>query len=180
MLVLVSLFADNLHDPLLECTAAFYEEEGLRLINSLPIPQYLVHVENRLLEERERILAILNSERNDAHFSQQGGGLRKSLLGEMISRMEDSLIARHTSTILSGLPALLSLGQLTDLRRLYGLITRVRKLDAFRAQFSSFVKVRNCEHLACHFTLTSPYLVHLFRAHTHDSNFTPFRLLGQK
>jgi cullin-4 len=45
----------------LQATDALYTTEGRRLMQELEVPEYLAHVEKRLLEENERVLHYLDS-----------------------------------------------------------------------------------------------------------------------
>ncbi|WAR28751.1 CUL4A-like protein [Mya arenaria] len=83
----------------------------LRMLSDLQVPEYLHHVEKRLEEENERLLHYLD----------------QSTKKPVISLVEKQLLEQHISQMLQkGLNQLLSENRISDLTRIFNLLSRVK------------------------------------------------------
>lgn len=124
----VGLYATELHPLLLAETSAYYEAEASRALAALDVPAYLAHAEARLRGEWERVEACL-----DAPTS----------LRPLVALVESRLVTAAAGTLLErGCGAMLDGVRVRDLRRAYGLLARVGRLDELRRFFAGHARAR--------------------------------------
>jgi len=111
MLADLQIYQDAFEKKFLSATEKLYSAEGQKLINDLPVPGYLGHVEKRLKEENERLLHYLD----------------QSSKWQLIHTVEKQLLAQHLNSILNrGLDLLLEENRIEDLQLMYSLLGRVK------------------------------------------------------
>eukprot|EP00511_Aplanochytrium_stocchinoi_P004150 CAMPEP_0204841806 /NCGR_PEP_ID=MMETSP1346-20131115/43681_1 /ASSEMBLY_ACC=CAM_ASM_000771 /TAXON_ID=215587 /ORGANISM="Aplanochytrium stocchinoi, Strain GSBS06" /LENGTH=207 /DNA_ID=CAMNT_0051980219 /DNA_START=9 /DNA_END=628 /DNA_ORIENTATION=+ len=87
--------------------------------------EYMVHVENRLNEEMDRVSSYLDSSSSKA----------------LINTVERNMIKVHVNTLLEkSFDHLMDEDRKSDLKRMYGLFHRVGSLESMRNSFSVYVK----------------------------------------
>lgn len=127
MCMALKLYGSHMQPALYACTDEYFASEGLACMASMDVPEYLAHVERRLTEERDRVLAVMDA-----------GSLRA-----IIASAEESLVTRHRAAILEkGFNSLLDHRRSEVLRRLYGLMARVGKVEELRQAFLAYARVR--------------------------------------
>lgn len=127
MLSDLQIYPDAFEHKFLAATERLYASEGQRLMQELDVPEYLAHVDKRLLEEQDRVLHYLDS----------------STKWQLIHTVEKQLLSEHLSSILQkGLDGLLEGNRIKDLSLLYVLFNRVRNgIVELCLNFNSFIKV---------------------------------------
>ncbi|CAH0381123.1 unnamed protein product [Bemisia tabaci] len=126
MLSDLQVYKEAFEVKFLQATERLYSAEGQRLVQSLDVPEYLHHVDKRLLEEKERILHYLDS----------------ATKVPLIHTVEWQLLNGHLNTILQkGLDNLLEENRIQDLTLLYNLFKRVKKgLNELCSSFNAYIK----------------------------------------
>lgn len=120
----LGLYSSAFSPLLLQETGAFYQAEGLRLMEASDVPHYLAHCESRLQQEQERCL----------HY------LEPSSRRPLLQAVEQQLLAAHTPQILSkGFKPLMSAQRVQDLARMYSLLSRVGGTDALRDEWRQYI-----------------------------------------
>jgi len=128
MLADLQIYQDAFEKKFLLATEKLYSAEGQKLINDLPVPGYLNHVEKRIKEENERLLHYLDS----------------SSKWQLIHCVEKQLLAQHLSSILvKGLDMLLEEDRTEDLQLMYNLLGRVKEgQNELCTKMAEYVKKR--------------------------------------
>lgn len=126
MLSDLQIYPDAFEQKFLTATERLYAAEGQRLMQELDVPEYLVHVDKRLLEEQERVFHYLDS----------------STKWQLIHTVEKQLLSEHLSSILQkGLDGLLEGNRIKDLSLIYVLFSRVRNgIVELCLNFNLFIK----------------------------------------
>lgn len=127
MLSDLQIYPDAFEQKFLTATERLYAAEGQRLMQELDVPEYLAHVDKRLLEEQERVFHYLDS----------------STKWQLIHTVEKQLLSEHLSSILQkGLDGLLEGNRIKDLSLIYVLFSRVRNgIVELCLNFNLFIKV---------------------------------------
>ncbi|RKP24523.1 cullin [Syncephalis pseudoplumigaleata] len=124
----LSLYTSHFEAPFLHASAVFYEAEGKRLLDSLSTSAYLVHCEQRLHEEQERLQLYLDEEKTR---------------DKLVQVVEKGLISCNMQHLLdTGFSDLIANERVDDLSRLYSLCKRVDMLDALRAALAKHIKAQ--------------------------------------
>ncbi|XP_018322699.1 cullin-4B isoform X2 [Agrilus planipennis] len=111
MLTDLQIYEKAFEEKFLVATERLYAAEGQRLMQELDVPDYLAHVDKRLIEENERVYHYL-----DANTKPR-----------LIHTVEKQLLTDHVTNILQkGLDGLLEENRLNDLSLLYSLFGRVK------------------------------------------------------
>lgn len=79
------VYSEIFEKPFLEETTIFYKNDGINYIKELEAPEYLIHVENRLQNESERVLHYLDP----------------STKKPLINVVEKQLLEEHIQTIIN-------------------------------------------------------------------------------
>ncbi|KAF9588845.1 hypothetical protein IFM89_016783 [Coptis chinensis] len=125
MFTALGIYSESFEKPFLDCTSQFYATEGVKYMQLSDVPDYLKHVEMRLHEEHERCLLYLDAT------------TRKPL----VATAERQLLVSHISAILDkGFTMLMDGNRIEDLRRLYGLFSRVNAFELLRQALSSYIR----------------------------------------
>ena len=125
MLWHLQLYSSPFEAAFLEASRSFYLEEGRAKIGELDVPTYLLHVERRLQEENERVGHYLDMQ------------TRKPL----IAVLDAQLLEVHVQDILDkGLELLMTQHRVSDLQRLYSLLSRVNGLSQIKTGFGALVR----------------------------------------
>ncbi len=123
----VGLYKSPFEERLIEETENFYGAEGIRYMEQADIPQFLVHVEERLSEEVDRANALL------------ARSTRKTLT----CAVESNLLVPHATAILDrGFDGLMDSNRVNDLQRIYNLFSRIDCLSMLKDKFVAYVKDR--------------------------------------
>lgn len=126
MLLALRLYSSHLEQELYADADQSFAAEGVRLLDELDVPTYLIRAEGRLREERDRAAAVLDG---------------STSLRRLVGIVESQLLARHGSALLERGFASLAEGQRTeDLRRLHALLGRVGRTPEVRKHFADYVK----------------------------------------
>ncbi|KAG6876366.1 hypothetical protein C0993_003662, partial [Termitomyces sp. T159_Od127] len=121
----LNVYGDHFERPFLEATMAYYRRESKAFLESHNVTDYLKKAEEWLKEEEDRV------ERCLVTLS------RKAL----ITACEEILILEHQMTLWEHFPQLLEFDKDEDLRRMYGLLSRLPDgLEPLRRNFEQFVK----------------------------------------
>mmetsp|Transcript_17124 Transcript_17124/g.35635 ORF Transcript_17124/g.35635 Transcript_17124/m.35635 type:complete len:718 (-) Transcript_17124:1587-3740(-) len=127
----IDRYRDSFEKPLLDASERYYQAEGSAKIQELEVAVYLMHVENRITQENERVNFYLDP------FT------RKAL----IPCVHSTLIAPHVSVILEkGFDAICNDHRVEDLSRMYNLLRAVSDssqdspLMQMKASFSAYIK----------------------------------------
>ncbi|XP_017785971.1 PREDICTED: cullin-4A isoform X2 [Nicrophorus vespilloides] len=128
MLTDLQIYDQAFEQKFLVATERLYASEGQRLMQEMEIPEYLSHVDKRILEENERVLHYLDS------------GTKYQL----IHNIEKQLLSEHVNNILQkGLDGLLEGNRLADLSLLYVLFGRVKNGHSeLCVSFNAYIKKR--------------------------------------
>nr|XP_023019090.1 cullin-4B [Leptinotarsa decemlineata] len=128
MLTDLQIYDKAFEQKFLQSTERLYASEGQRLMQELEVPDYLSHVDKRLLEENERVI----------HYLDPGTKY------QLIHTVEKQLLSEHVTNILQkGLEQLLSENRVADLSLLYQLLNRVKNgLIELCSSFNAFIKKR--------------------------------------
>ncbi|RAL50260.1 hypothetical protein DM860_007934 [Cuscuta australis] len=125
MFTALGIYSESFEKPFLESTSEFYATEGVKYMQLADVPDYLKHVEARLLEEQERCLLYLDA------------NTRKPL----IATTEKRLLERHISAILEkGFTMLIDGNRINDIQRMYMLFSRVDALESLRHALSLYIR----------------------------------------
>jgi cullin 4 len=111
----------------IKASEKLYSNEGVSLLQTLEVPEYLAHVERRFNEENNRLL----------HY------LHPSTRAPLISCLENNLIGEHIANILQkGFEFMLDENRLKDLKLLYQLLNRIPNgVEQLRVAYSNYIKV---------------------------------------
>ncbi|ORX91617.1 ubiquitin-protein ligase, cullin 4 [Basidiobolus meristosporus CBS 931.73] len=130
MFIDLGIYFSGFESAFLESTELFYRKESDTRAHGLEVSSYLLYVEQKLQEEKDRTLHYLDKE------------TRKPLI-ELIER---ELIARPVSLLLEkGFDGLVANDQKEDLSRLYSLLARVGHLNQLKTFFGVYVKKAGLE-----------------------------------
>lgn len=111
MLTDLQIYNKAFEQKFLQSTERLYAAEGQKLMLELEVPDYLIHVEKRLMEENERVIHYLDSNTKP----------------QLIHTVQKQLLSEHVTNILQkGLYQLLNENRLHDLTLLYQLLTLVK------------------------------------------------------
>eukprot|EP00906_Rhabdomonas_costata_P031808 RCo044881 len=125
MLLSLQVYKEIFEPTFLSKTREYYAKESLRLLYSLPLSEYLKHVDRRISEENDRVLHYIDS------------GTRRPLIGAL----EQLFLRDHVAPILErGFDAMLEENQVPDLARLYRLMTLVGAQEALRNNFKIYIR----------------------------------------
>lgn len=126
MLSDLHIYSDAFEEKFLAATEQLYAAEGQRLMQELDVPEYLTHVDKRLVEEQERVLHYLDS----------------STKWQLIYTVEKQLLTEHLTAILQkGLEGLMESNRIEDLLLLYVLFSRVQNgIVELCQNFNMFIK----------------------------------------
>ncbi|XP_078436854.1 cullin4 isoform X2 [Wolffia australiana] len=125
MFTAIGIYAEKFEKPFLESTSEFYASEGVKYMQESDVPDYLKHVETRLLEEHERCLLYLDA----------------STGKPLVATVERQLLNCHVSAILDkGFTLLMSGSRVGDLKRMYNLFQRVNSLELLRQALSTYIR----------------------------------------
>ncbi|VDO19968.1 unnamed protein product [Haemonchus placei] len=126
MLRTLDLYKQAFEDDFLSSTTVHYTHESMTLVRSLETVDFLLHVERRIKEENERVDLYLDE------------GTRTPLL----TRAEKCLISDHMQEVVdNGLSLLLNDNRVSDVSRLYSLLSRVDGgVALLKTGFSSYIK----------------------------------------
>ncbi|KAL7052093.1 hypothetical protein ACKWTF_004764 [Chironomus riparius] len=124
----LQIYKEAFENKFLIATKQLYQAEGQRKMQELDVPEYLKHVDKRLVEENERLL----------HYLDQCTKL------QLIFTIERQLIAEHITGILQkGLDQLLEENRVADLSLLYSLFSRVKNgTIELCGSFNAFIKTK--------------------------------------
>ncbi|KAG2378507.1 hypothetical protein C9374_008146 [Naegleria lovaniensis] len=127
MLIDLQLYEDYFEKSFLEETRSFYSADGLKNVDSLNPPEYLLYVETRLRQESERV----------------SNYLAKTTKRPLIQITEHELIKKHAKTILEkGFSDMMESHRISDLSRLYGLLRLVDELELLKEYFTDYMKLK--------------------------------------
>ncbi|KAK5985122.1 Cullin-4 [Trichostrongylus colubriformis] len=126
MLRTLDLYKQAFEDEFLSSTSVHYTRESLAMIRSLETVDFLLHVERRMKEENERVDLYLD----------------ESTRTPLLMRAEKCLISDHMQEVVdNGLSLLLNDNRVSDVSRLYSLLSRVDGgVSLLRTGFSSYIK----------------------------------------
>ncbi|KAJ0405103.1 hypothetical protein P43SY_000514 [Pythium insidiosum] len=125
MLLALQLYHPRFEAPFLEASERFYAAEGLQVMASSDVPQFLLHVEKRLQDENDRVVHYLDP------------STRKPL----IHAVESQLLRPHATALLErGFDALMDASRVDDLRRMFAILGRVDAVKDLRLAFTTFIK----------------------------------------
>uniref|UniRef100_A0A914UGW7 Cullin-4 n=1 Tax=Plectus sambesii TaxID=2011161 RepID=A0A914UGW7_9BILA len=126
MLSSLQIYQQVFEGAFLTATQKLYENEGRVNARDMDVPTYLNHVQQRLLEETDRLDYYLDF------------GTRKAL----ISTVEKYLIAEHVQALLTkGLDVMLHEDRRVELKLFYDLLSRVKNgLIELKTSFSTYIK----------------------------------------
>lgn len=127
MLSDLQIYQDAFEHKFLGATERLYAAEGQRLMQEMDVPEYLVHVDKRLMEEHERVLHYLDT----------------STKWQLVHTVEKQLLSEHLTSILQkGLDNLLEENRIKDLSLLYILFNRVKNgIVELCLNFNLYIKV---------------------------------------
>lgn len=128
MLTDLQIYDKAFEQKFLQATERLYASEGQRLMQEMEVPDYLSHVDKRIMEENERILHYLDIKTKT----------------QLVHTVEKQLLSEHVSSILQkGLDQLLNENRVTDLSLLYQLLNRVKNgLTELCTAFNAYIKKR--------------------------------------
>jgi len=126
MLSDLNIYQKAFEKKFLDATDFLYAAEGQRLVQEREVSEYLLHVNDRLAEENERLLLYLD----------------QSTKKPLISCVEKHLLESHVKQILQkGLDQLLDANRVDDLTLLYRLLNRIKDgLKLLRLEFAAYIK----------------------------------------
>lgn len=111
MLSDLQIYSKAFEQKFLQSTDRLYASEGQKLMQEMEVPDYLAHVEKRLMEENDRVIHYLD-------FNTKP---------QLIHTVQKQLLSEHVSNILQkGLEQLLNENRIQDLTLLYQLLTLVK------------------------------------------------------
>ncbi|DBA01455.1 TPA: hypothetical protein N0F65_005574 [Lagenidium giganteum] len=125
MLLSLQLYHARFETPFLVASEQFYTAEGVSVLETADVPQFLLHVEKRLQEENDRVVHYLDV----------------STKRQLIHVVESKLLKPHTTTLLErGFEALMDGTRIDDLKRMYVLYGRVDAVVDLKNAFSAYIK----------------------------------------
>ena len=127
MLYSLGLYTDKFESVLLSESQMFFRLEGQIMIENADCVSFLLHVERRLLEVHEMVANYLDV----------------STRQPLIEVIESEMLKPYASLIIErGLFLLIESGRhrILDLKRMYGLLSRVSKLDALLSGFAAYIR----------------------------------------
>eukprot|EP00644_Phytophthora_capsici_P001450 jgi/Phyca11/542901/estExt2_Genewise1Plus.C_PHYCAscaffold_100417 len=125
MLLALHLYHADFEAPFLMASERFYQQEGITTVEAVSVPQFLAHVEKRLLEENERVNHYLDA----------------STKKQLISVVESKLLKPHVATLLErGFETLMASNRIEDLKRMYSLLARVDAINDLKTAFSNYIQ----------------------------------------
>ena len=121
----LSLYQKSFEPLFLEQSEGFYCAEGVRCMSEMTTPEYLTQVEKRLIEEADRVVMYMDTSTKPA----------------LMKAVEDQLLRRHMSTILSkGFNSLVERSKVAELRLLHRLFSRVSGEGLEKEAFAAYIK----------------------------------------
>ncbi|KAL7684245.1 putative cullin protein, neddylation [Plasmopara halstedii] len=125
MLLSLHLYHQDFETPFLIASERFYLQEGATLVESMSVPQFLMHAEKRLHEETERVNHYLDA----------------STKKQLIAVVEKKLLQPHVATLLErGFDTLMEEKRIEDVKRMYALFARVNAIDDLKIAFSNYIQ----------------------------------------
>ncbi|TMW67602.1 hypothetical protein Poli38472_011222 [Pythium oligandrum] len=125
MLLALQLYHSRFEAPFLDASERFYTAEGIETSATSDVSQFLVHVENRLREENDRVVHYLDA----------------STRKQLIHVVESKLLKPHTNTLLErGFDALMDQGRIDDLKRMFVLFGKVDAVKDLKTAFTNHIK----------------------------------------
>lgn len=125
MLSSLQLYHSHFETPFLTASERFYAQEGVAAIEASDVPQFLEHVDKRLVEESERV----------HHY------LDVSTKKQLTAVVENQLLKPHVGTLLErGFEALMDGNRIDDLKRMYSLYARVNAMGDLKTAFSNHIR----------------------------------------
>mmetsp|Transcript_2995 Transcript_2995/g.4280 ORF Transcript_2995/g.4280 Transcript_2995/m.4280 type:complete len:759 (-) Transcript_2995:246-2522(-) len=132
MLWSLGLYSSSFEGRFLDETSLFYTKEGARYIETTDTVHFLVHCENRLAAESDRV----------GHY------LDAQTLRPLITTVETKLIAPHALALMDrGFEQLMTGDRVDDLRRMYKLFGKpgVSVLEDLKAALNNYVRRKGLE-----------------------------------
>jgi cullin-4 len=124
MLWLLRIYREHFENRFIKQTEEFYSLESSKLVLESNIPEYLVYVQNRLAQEKDRAQSYLI-------------GTRRLL----ISCVECECIQKHVDLIIErGFEELMEQHRIEDLSRMYNLIAQANELEKLKQAFVNYIK----------------------------------------
>ncbi|KAI9333310.1 Cullin [Obelidium mucronatum] len=121
----LEVYKQYFEQPFIDATEAYYKSESETFLSENSVTDYMKKAEKRLDEEDTRVQLYLH----------------ESSKKPLISKCETVLIKSHTTVIQDEFQSLLNQDQVDDLKRMYGLLSRVPDtLDKLRTIFETHVK----------------------------------------
>eukprot|EP00005_Dracoamoeba_jomungandri_P002557 CAMPEP_0174254846 /NCGR_PEP_ID=MMETSP0439-20130205/4193_1 /TAXON_ID=0 /ORGANISM="Stereomyxa ramosa, Strain Chinc5" /LENGTH=744 /DNA_ID=CAMNT_0015336711 /DNA_START=181 /DNA_END=2415 /DNA_ORIENTATION=- len=121
----LQVYPEVFEQPFLRVTTEYYTKEGIELMESRDVPEYLLHVKERIQEEQDRVNRYLDA----------------STQKPLISVLENCLLVAHEDRIIEkGFDKLMATYRHEYLSCMYSLYSRIKALGKLRAAFNSFVK----------------------------------------
>lgn len=125
MLLSLHLYHADFETPFLMASERFYMQEGATTVESVSVPQFLLHAEKRLHEETERVNHYLDA----------------STKKHLIAVVENKLLKPHVATLLErGFETLMEEKRIDSLKRMYTLFARVHAIDDIKSAFSTYIQ----------------------------------------
>jgi cullin-4 len=130
MFTALQIYEDKFEHRFLEETKNFYVQEGNHYIASTGVPLFLLHVEKRLQEESDRVVAYL--------------GLSTRI--PLIASVEKHLLKPHVSAILEkGFSLLMDEERIDELARMYQLFGRIEAIQDLKLAWNAYIKTKGVE-----------------------------------
>lgn len=126
MLSSLQLYHESFEQEFLQASQSFYEREGIKRIDTDPVPYYLSLAEKRLNDERDRVRHYLelNTEK------------------PLLSTVDTFLIEKHASTLLEkGFNPMMQEDSQEVLQLFFRQMLRVGLQDQMKSYFNQFIKV---------------------------------------
>lgn len=121
----IDVYKQYFEAPYLVATAAYYDKESQQFLAENSVVDYMKKAERRLDEEKERVPLFLLNE----------------IMVPLMKCCENSLIAKHASTLRDEFQVLLDNDREDDMARMYKLLARIPEgLDPLRTRFESHVR----------------------------------------
>lgn len=125
MLCALKLYESHFEITFLKNTNEYYKSEGLRCMDTLMPAQYMVHVEQRLMQEAKRSATYFTVNTTKA----------------LTDAVEKQLIVPHTNGLLmKGFKHLMDNLEIEHLKRMYVLFQRINALEELQAHFNLYIK----------------------------------------
>jgi len=110
MTIELDLYKENCEPVFLEATKSYYKEQSDKIVDSIAVAEYLVYSENKIKEERERIMYYMHP----------------STLKPGISVLQEVLIKNNAERLLKGgFKQLMDFDRINDLSRMYRLFSDI-------------------------------------------------------